>query len=215
MEWRDRFNKNFQSRYIVTLDSRVWLKGRLQRQVAGRVANINRLGIVGHDPVLGDRVPVRDVAPRQGGRPQVLLTRRKGDTVEATKNLGSVIGTAKRDVLEFKSVKGTSSNQCWVTYQLRNLVTRNLTGVGDDGGDPGNRLIQTRVATRSTASRVNGLRVAVRGVGRNVLLRRQPIVRVIGGRLQIGGVEPWVDVQRDPLDVAGVQVVRSIGRLAE
>lgn len=60
---------------------------------------MNRLGVFGDDPVLRLGVPVRNVTAVQGGLPDDLLSRCKGDAVELAEDNNRVIGAAEGDIL--------------------------------------------------------------------------------------------------------------------
>lgn len=71
----------------------------LQVQLPRRATDVDRLGVFRHNPVLGDSVPVGNVAPRQCGGPHRLLAGVEGDTVKVAEHNLRVVRTTERDIL--------------------------------------------------------------------------------------------------------------------
>lgn len=111
-------------------------------QLARRTTNINRLGVLADDPVVGGNVPIGDIATSEGGGPLDGLARVDVHTVKVTKDDFGVVGAAEGDVLYTVGVSGRSYSKggvvgfwaLWIehsTYQLRNLGTCHFASVGD------------------------------------------------------------------------------------
>lgn len=166
-----------------------------ERQVARAATDINILGRISDDPVLSSNIPVAEVTARQLGAESDAGTGRNAfDTIKTTEDTHGFALTTMADI------------------ELWNLVSHNLTSVGNGAGNLEHDVEELTVTTGVATGRVYRLSLIINGMRRQELLRRLTIVGIARGFLAgRGGVEPGVDKLVNVANDAWEAIVLDVG----